>query len=327
MRGTPATTMLNSRMAKSVDDRIRRSRVLLGNPYAYLNGEGDFEALFPEDRDIHADRLRLGNQYAHLEELEGVGEGLLVGEQPRGTALIDPGSLCPGQHGGHRYSRREIDEIVRKLQVALWRNRAKLYGEADPLPLQVVDPEIGLRALGFAVDTDDPLDEYLGTDRVYRVAGVMDRADRRVMISGHLDLLKKRFTTAHELGHAVLHTDMTGLHRDRALDGSAPQAHPIETEANRFAAAFLMPDKLVRQAFREAFGTETFALDEESAFGLGLGRNRLASIKQKYATRRDLARLVASADHFHGREFKPLAAQFRVAAEAMAIRLEELGLV
>lgn len=276
-------------MVKSVDERIRRSRILLGNPYAYLDGDGYYEAEFPEDRDIHADRLRLLNQYAHLDELEGVGEGHREDAQPTPKSLIDPSRLFPRRLRQQRLSRREIEERARRLQRELWVNRAKLFPDGEPTPLQVVDPEIGLRALGFSIDASEPLQQYVEDVDVFRVAGVLDRANGRVQISAQLDGIKQRFTMAHELGHAVLHPEMTGLHRDRALDGSAPQPNPIETEANRFAAAFLMPEKLVRQAFQDAFDTDRFVLDEASAFGLA-GKG-LSCMKGK--SRRELARELA----------------------------------
>ncbi len=62
------------------------------------------------------------------------------------------------------------------------------------------------------------------------------------------------FTGAHEIGHLVLHED-TVMHRDRAFDGSplqAPRA-PAERQADRFAACFLMPQKLLRERFEFMF--------------------------------------------------------------------------
>lgn len=59
--------------------------------------------------------------------------------------------------------------------------------------------------------------------------------------------LRDRFTVAHELGHYVLHSRF-GKNRIRvAREGSGR----TEWEANWFAAAFLMPEKLFRQKIAE----------------------------------------------------------------------------
>lgn len=65
---------------------------------------------------------------------------------------------------------------------------------------------------------------------------------------------RRMFTIAHELGHWELHRgDSSAVHTrfcaEDDVDGSAkPQsARQIEWEANRFAAALLMPEALVRK--------------------------------------------------------------------------------
>src|SRR5699024_6532006 len=117
-------------------------------------------------------------------------------------------------------------------------------------------------------------------------------------------------TSAHELGHAVLHPAGGGIHRDRPVDGAAPARDRTEREADRFATYFLMPEKLVRARFSMIFGESSLALSEETAFALG--ETSLLDLTEKYRARRRLARLLASTDHYNGRYFKPLAEQFRV---------------
>ena len=62
---------------------------------------------------------------------------------------------------------------------------------------------------------------------------------------------RQRFTAAHELGHLTLHAkDEDRFFVDKAFNRgpSASQGtHREEIEANRFAAALLMPEKLVRK--------------------------------------------------------------------------------
>ncbi len=64
---------------------------------------------------------------------------------------------------------------------------------------------------------------------------------------------RRRFTIAHEIGHCLLHSKETPLFVDkgekvmyRNLD-SASGEHQKEREANAFAAALLMPKKLLLQ--------------------------------------------------------------------------------
>jgi Zn-dependent peptidase ImmA (M78 family) len=116
------------------------------------------------------------------------------------------------------------------------------------------------------------------------------------------------------------------LHRDRALDGTGgPSREPRETEADLFASFFLLPEKPVREAFKQKFLTELFVLNEGTAFALG--SKDLESLQSRCRTLRDLARVLANAERYNGAHFHSLASQFRVSAEAMAIRIEELGLV
>ena len=77
-----------------------------------------------------------------------------------------------------------------------------------------------------------------------------------------------RFTAAHELGHALLHNiDMA--HRDRGLDGSSiPSRAPIEVEADKFAAYFLMPKQFVTDAFEVRFGEIPFAITTDTSHRL-----------------------------------------------------------
>jgi Zn-dependent peptidase ImmA (M78 family) len=76
------------------------------------------------------------------------------------------------------------------------------------------------------------------------------------------------FTSAHELGHILLHPQLKEAHRDRPLDGSVVSRTQMERAADRFASSYLMPIKLVRERFFAIFGTEEFVLSESTAFAL-----------------------------------------------------------
>ncbi len=86
-----------------------------------------------------------------------------------------------------------------------------------------------------------------------------------------------------------------------------------------------MPEKQVRLAFRDMFLTDCFELSEDTAFALNAGS--LDSLRDRCRTLRDLSRMLASTTQYNGVHFNPMARQFGVSVEAMAIRLEELELL
>jgi hypothetical protein len=129
--------------------------------------------------------------------------------------------------------------------------------------------EVGTPAL--PVEVDHLAEEVLGLD-------VQEHADLRALIDdpppGQLSGLllpseariyvnaaearrwpgRRRFTVAHELGHWHLHRDADDVHarfcRETDVGGGSSElwrARRIESEANRFAAALLMPEPLVRR--------------------------------------------------------------------------------
>ena len=172
---------------------------------------------------------------------------------------------------------------------------------------------------------DEDLGHYRTNGGEVEVAGFIDRTSKAVHVSNRFPANVRTFTAAHELAHAVLHQSGSSIHRDRPLDGAAISRDRVEFEADKFATYFLMPAKLLKSRFVAIFGTDCFALNEETAFALQ-GQS-LFETRQKCRTKRDLARVLANADAFNGRFFVSLADQFHVSAAAMAIRLEELGLV
>jgi Zn-dependent peptidase ImmA (M78 family) len=280
-------------MNRDVAERIRRSRLNLKNPYAYLNGNGEYEALVPEKALI---------------------------------ALIDMTRVLNGHRRDRALTRPQIQRIVRNLHTEMWQRRAELFPSEDEVdPLQILQPELALRSLGYRVEIRESLGQHAAGKDSFEVAGIVDNANERVEISRRFSPEIMNFTLAHELGHAVLHQG-SGLHRDRGLDGGGIGPRDTrEVEADTFAAYFLLPEKQVRAAFRKRFLTEEFRLTEASAFALRSGS--LKQLQDRCRNERDLARMLAAAQHYNGAHFKSLSERLGVSVEVMAIRIHELRLV
>ena len=292
------------------------------------------------DRDlqqkIHEDRLLRGNQYAHVSGDDGTFDALPAGPTParhhsdvpaRSVPEINLGSISSKVNDGGPLSRRRIEEIARELQIRLWGVRTELFrSERDVDPLALLDPFVALRCIGFRCELVDSLGRFMWEGRYLDVAGIIDDSERTVRISREFDPPVRKFTAAHELGHAVLH-DARGLHRDRALDGGELRRRRdrTEREADDFATYFLMPERLVRSAFESAFKAREFVLNEDTAFALNAGG--LESLRATFHEVRDLSGLLAGTTHYDGVQFYSLAEQFGVSVKAMAIRLEELNLI
>ena len=117
------------------------------------------------------------------------------------------------------------------------------------------------------------------------------------------------------------------MHRDRPFDGSTSSSlrESVEVEADKFATYFLMPEKVVRKAFKQMYRTDLFYLSEETMFAFA--SSSTVARAEKCKTLRDLSRILASIECYNGLNVISLACQFGVSTEAMAIRLEELGLL
>ena len=292
-------------MNSKFQQTIREDRQRLQNPYAHVMSDGTFDAL-PRSSTAtlhHAD------------------------EASRLEPVIDLGSIRSKINKGGRLSRRRIEAIARDLQVQLWRARDEfLPAEQATVPLAVLEPFLALRCIGFRTELVDSLGHHLWEGEYLEVAGSIDRSERTVQISRRFEAPVRKFTAAHELGHALLH-DAQGLHRDRALDGTElgiPRDR-TEWEADVFATYFLMPEKQIRAAFENAFKARVFVLNEETAFALTAGD--LETLRATCSDVRDLSRVLARTTQYDGVQFYSLVEQFGVSAEAMAIRLEELRLV
>ena len=135
----------------------------------------------------------------------------------------------------HR-SDTEVQRFVRDMQRQLWEKRTELFRDhASMRPVEVLDPIAALELLGYKVDVVGALGTIAGTGRkLSNVAGLIDNTSRQVLLASGLSPAVRRFTAAHELGHALMH-EFVGMHRDKPLDGSSTGGDRQEREADRFA--------------------------------------------------------------------------------------------
>lgn len=271
---------------------------------------------------LNARRFVLQNPYAYIEQLEEL----------RGARLYENPYLYADQQltGTERKAKPRkthrvstIEQIVTNLQREIWDRRVELGLPADARPVDVLEANYAAQVLGYAYSSRSSLGWITrGRDPIV-VAGLIDTAKRIIEVATDVEPRVARFTSAHEVGHAVLHPQLTGLHRDRPLTGPLEHRNRVEYEADKFAVFFLMPHKLVTEQFLLRF-IAAFKLDEQTSFAL-LGKLS-STARELLPTRRHISRALASATQFNGRNFVSLAEYFGVSVQTMAIRLEELKL-
>lgn len=225
------------------------------------------------------------------------------------------------------YTDEEIDERASELRALVWKTRDDLaQGRRTPFDnSDLHDPEVALRLLGYSFSLVESLGIGSSPSGSFEVAGLLEALPGTVSVSRQMKPDVRLFTSAHELGHIILHPQLKEAHRDRPLDGSVLSRTQIEKEADRFASSYLMPAKLVRERFLAIFSTEEFTLSETTAFAL-LKKGEIEA-RQMLKSLRGLSLALASTERFNGRQVVCLAKQFKVSPTAMAIRLEELNLL
>lgn len=238
------------------------------------------------------------------------------------TFYTELDSLCDKINAIKNPSKAQIENFANSLQVLIWNSRKSIWKDSLPDAFGALSSKKILKKLGYQFTSEPDLGYFNEFGDTFEVAGKIDGTEKYVTISEKFKPEIRNFTTAHELGHALLHPGMS-LHRDMPLDGSTVSRDIKEKQADFFAACFLMPGKLVKKWFSERFKTEKFSLNEQSALALG---ERISDLRKKIKSKEDLSKMLASAT-FYDKPFNSLAKQFNVSEAAMGIRLEELGLV
>jgi hypothetical protein len=217
------------------------------------------------------------------------------------------------------------EQAARELQIELWDLQCALWPGEKITPLDVCDPWIAAKHLGFEVQ--EGWLNSTATRQGFQLGGFIDRPAKLIAVSDEQKPRTKLFTLAHEVGHLLMHP---GLHHHRELPmhGLTEPREPTdakERQANHFAGCFLVPAKQLRLAFLACFGVESLNLTDAVAWEL-LGANYMSLMNAPYPSL-VFARVVAQAKRFGGRHFGALHDLFQVSPTTMAIRLRQTGLV
>lgn len=181
--------------------------------------------------------------------------------------------------------------------------------------------------LGWQVEETPDLG---ATEYGERVTGKCIFENKQIRLLSETLEPEKRFSLAHEIGHAILHKEAPacrgGVHsrtrssrplRRRVWDTAKQE---IERQADAFASELLMPERAVCKHFRELFTRERVWIGSSSFLErIGCqsryGQPTVQSVSECLATIKPSSEQESLADYFG------------VSKTAMSIRLRELGLV
>ena len=107
-----------------------------------------------------------------------------------------------------------------------------------PVPVKRVAETLGYICMDFDASGD-----------LVDVLGAIDYNQATIWVNQSQPVNRKRFTIAHEIGHAVLHPQEDIV--DYRVDIEGPKDRK-EVQANKFAAELLMPEEFFRGAWVES---------------------------------------------------------------------------
>lgn len=156
----------------------------------------------------------------------------------------------------------------------LWREARRRRWGADRLlrwagvTRPPVDVEGIAKRLGVKVEESEDLD-CAGDVRVVGGRAI-------VRVRAQEPRVRRRFTTAHELGHLLLHEE--GHHfRDDLFTGT-----PLEAQANGFAANLLMPMALIELYVLRYDEAELARLFDVSIYAMQVRLGKWAGLRERY---------------------------------------------
>jgi len=224
-----------------------------------------------------------------------------------------------------------ICKQARELAIKLWRLiQEQERGRVTALELLPIEPRlVATQLLGLTFEEPDEIGSVARANSMVEVAGLLSRPEKKILVARGSRPEVRRFTGAHEIGHYVLHSEVTELRESPTID--APTRNPFkplrEKEADMFAAELLMPRKVLREVFSSLFGPtiDHTSLNDDQTFYLTSGK--LSASQLALMSPLELAKLVAEESSFISADARCLTHIFGVSAIAMALQLTRLGLV
>ena len=218
------------------------------------------------------------------------------------------------------------EQAARQMLRRIWNERRQIWGDDLPAdPVDMLDPGIAIERLGFEFEYVPEIPDWPPSTR-HALAGEVDPSRKRVTVSELFGLQSARFTAAHELGHVMLHSGR--MFRERPISGPRlSEQSPMERQADKFAAEYLMPARLLRTRVKSSFGVESpIVVRDGEAFWLDMDQSE--DLLRASPNSHELAFALAKCPRdFRGNRIPSLAEQFKVSVQAMAYRVQELRLI
>ena len=220
-------------------------------------------------------------------------------------------------------SSQAIKQHARELLKELWGARLAGRGKPNVDEFFPIDADAVVRHIGWRLE-EVTVAAY-SLDPRESIQGYCDQSTKTIFLS--TDKIRtpgqRRFTIAHEIGHARLHEGSPHRHYRKFPPPSktrekSPPSLPQEVAANVFAAELLMPGRTVRRRFKDRFGVDELWIGSAPA-------KKIAALGA-FDTPQLHPVAVAVANHTPQGE-RSLAAYFGVSPDAMGFRLETLRLV
>jgi len=245
---------------------------------------------------------------------------------------MDKARRQTGLQNINTYRLERISARARDLVIRHWQRVQRQAGRPlSAIEILPINPKmIAIEGLGLSFDEPEEIGfvEFGGRLKV-QIAGMIERPLKKITVVRRLKQEVWRFTVAHEIGHYVLHSNLSSLRDGPTRDAQIKSARrtPIEKEADLFAAELLMPNKALRQLFSRLFGpaVSVTAIDDGIAFGLTEGRLSASQITAPDPLER--AKVVARNQSLTSNLIRSLIEIFGVSPTAMGIQLLRLGLV
>lgn len=179
---------------------------------------------------------------------------------------------------------RLAEDFLAKIPTYVW------DGESLPVPIEeIADSHLGLRVRDVEDLRTAPGAPELGPGQA--LSGLLLPARGEIWVNAEEARqwpARRRFTIAHELGHWRLHRDAEEravFCRKGSIEPDPAQARgplpPAEDEANVFAAAVLMPARLVKEQYVRCGRDFSRLCDRFGASGAAMGRRLHAVIPRQ----------------------------------------------